>query len=81
MHPYWLTLKNLPPFHSLSLGAGITAASEEEAREILTDKFGREWEAEIVRRIYAADEIEQNHVRPTMGNFLIRGVWFPSGYT
>jgi hypothetical protein len=80
MHPYWPTVENLPQFSELSFGAGITAYSEEEAKKIFAAAFGDELRIADVRVIHAADEIEQNHVRPNMGNFLIRGIWYPHGY-
>jgi hypothetical protein len=80
MRPYWLMFDNLPQFSGLGLGAGITAHSEQEACEIAAANFGNDIEVKSVSTINTADEIEQNHVRPNMGNLLIRGVWFPKGF-
>ena len=80
MRPYWLTFENFPKFSNLGLGAGITAYSEKEACEIAATCFGSDVKVKSVSTISTADEIEQNHVRPNMGNLLIRGVWFPKGF-
>ncbi len=81
MQPYWLTFKNAPKFSGLGFGAGITAYSEDDARDICAKAFGSEHQLKEIRRIQTMDEIEQNHVRPNMGNFFARGVWFPLGFS
>ena len=80
MRPYWLTFANLPKFSELGFGAGITAYSEQEACEIAALNFGSEIKVKSIRPIRTVDEVEQNHVRPNMGNLLVRGVWFPKGF-
>ena len=78
MRFYWLTVEN-PPL-GMGLGAGITACSEDEAKRIFATAFGDAIQIAKVRVIQTVDEIEQNHVRPNMGNLLVRGIWFPLGH-
>jgi hypothetical protein len=80
MRPYWLTIENPPRFSEVVLGVGITAHSEDEAKKLFAKTFGNELRVAEVRVIHSADEIDQNHVRPNMGNFLIRGIWYPRGH-
>jgi hypothetical protein len=80
MHPYWLTIKNPPQFSTVSLGIGITAYSEDDAKKIFSGAFGDDLHVADVRLVHSVDEIEQAHVRPNMGDLLVRGVWFPRGF-
>ena len=80
MRPYWLKIENPQPASGLGLGVGITAYSEDEAKAIFASAFGSDLRLASVQPIAALDEIEQNHVSPNMGNFLIRGIWYPQGF-
>jgi hypothetical protein len=80
MRPHWLTVENPPKFHFLGLGVGITAYSEEEVRKLFAEAFGPGFKVKDVRTIHTMDEIDQGHVRPNMGNHLVRGIWFPLGF-
>ena len=80
MRPYWLTIEDPPRFSAVMLGVGITAYSEDDAKKVFAAAFGDELRVANVRVIHTADEIEQGHVRPNMGNFLNRGIWYPRGY-
>ncbi|MBC7985076.1 MAG: hypothetical protein H7X93_00160 [Sphingomonadaceae bacterium] len=71
MQSYWIDVEG-------SLGVGITACSETDALEIFEAAFGLPaTRASLVR---SADELDQGHVIPNMGNWLKRGIWFPRGH-
>ena len=61
------------------LGYGVTAASQEDAMQLLRDFGYPRWDEEIV----AVDSdvefsaLDQNHVVPNAGPIVVRGVWFP----
>jgi hypothetical protein len=78
MRPYWLDLEKSATPSGTNLGVGITAYSEEDARTIFANKFGSEQIVRVIRVIRTIDDIEQNHVRPNMGNLLVRGIWWPA---
>jgi hypothetical protein len=71
MQPYWIAVDG-------SLGVGITARSEADALGLFQAAFGKA--ATQAKRIGSADELDQGHVVPNMGNWLSRGIWFPRGY-
>lgn len=80
MRPYWIEIRPVPSPTPLNRGAGITARSEADARELFDLAFGQEHQILNVSQIADMSSIEQGHVAPNMGNALIRGVWFPLGY-
>ena len=67
-------------------GYGVTAHDEADAINLLQGHF-RDQKLELDAKTAVASigvindlsEIEQNHVRPNMGNHMRRGVWFPLG--
>jgi hypothetical protein len=72
----------LPP--GMHLGCGITAYDQSDVMQIFADRVHishPDLKIASVRRVLSIDELEQGHVRPNMGNFLIRGIWFPLGYS
>ena len=79
MQSYWVAFERLPHPTVLNLGAGVTARSDEDARQIATSAFP---EAKIVSVTVVDDaaSLNQGHVVPNMGSILVRGVWFPLGY-
>ena len=79
MQSYWVAFERLPLPTVLNMGAGVTARSAEDARQIATAAFP---EARIVSVTVVDDaaSLDQGHVVPNMGNILVRGVWFPLGY-
>lgn len=70
--PFWF--KTSP-----GLGYGVTAASEEEAAQLLSDLgYPRPGEQIIaVLTNVAFGSLDQNHVVPNAGPMVVRGVWFP----
>jgi hypothetical protein len=56
------------PADAIGLLAGYLQYDEKEAKSIF----------DSVGVIEDVAEIEQNHVRPNMGNHLRRGIWFPA---
>jgi hypothetical protein len=77
MRPYWIKVEEQPLPTFLNLGVGITATSEQDARQIFAAKFGDDLPIASVTPIPDIDYLEQSHVRPNMGNWLKRGIWFP----
>jgi hypothetical protein len=73
MQPYWIRIDKC------GLGVGITATSEEDARAL----FQKAWPKDRIASLAPINDmrdIEQNHVAPNMGNWFMRGIWFPMGY-
>ena len=70
--PYWFE-------SSTGLGYGVTAASREEAMDLLRlhgyPRVGEEITSVIAGVEFAA--LDQNHVVPNAGPMPVRGVWFP----
>jgi hypothetical protein len=74
MQPYWIRIDKC------GLGVGITAISEEDARAL----FHKAWPKDCIASLAPINDmrdIEQNHVAPNMGNWFMRGIWFPMGYS
>lgn len=71
--PFWIECDGAP-------GVGITAQWEDDALVLLEKAFGGERRPSHAARIYDATELDQNHVVPNMGNWLKRGVWYPTGF-
>lgn len=80
---YWITFKNPPRFSPLGLGCGVTAESEEAAIELIRHHVFKGDAFEVLNIIenVAIPELDQGHVVPNMGNFFMRGIWWPIGYT
>ncbi len=74
MKPYWITTEGG------ALGIGVTARSEEDAREIVLSIFP----AAVVSRINVLADmrsINPKHAAPNIEpNWMIRGIWFPRGF-
>ncbi|HEV2503365.1 MAG TPA: hypothetical protein VGV39_09825 [Mesorhizobium sp.] len=64
----------------MTLGVGITAYDARDALALLKLRFFAEAEMPVcrIKPIESIEDIEQNHVRPNIGNFLRRGVWYPA---
>ncbi|MER8527532.1 hypothetical protein [Mesorhizobium sp. M0145] len=69
--------------HGFPMGVGITAEDETDAvdlaktRLFASGKFPTAYRIEIIPDL---DTLDQNHVRPNIGHYLRRGIWFPTGY-
>jgi hypothetical protein len=74
LRPFWFPI----PEH---LGIGVTAFDESDAvnlARLAASQLG--WvidPSNVVRDIRFAD-LDQNHVIPNMGVFILRGAWFPN---
>jgi hypothetical protein len=73
MRPFWVTT-------DVGLGVGVTAASEAEALALIFEAFGSERRVKDIRPIADMRELDQGHVVPNMGNWFVRGIWFPLGH-
>jgi hypothetical protein len=64
----------------LAMGCGVTAASRDEAAELLRSELlgGRELPpvAEVIEDVDVS-KLDPNHVLPNAGPPNVRGVWFP----
>jgi hypothetical protein len=80
MRPFWVTFERQRTPTFFNLGVGITAHSEEDARQILGAATEGAPPVEKVTAINDMRDLDQGHVVPNMGNWFRRGVWFPTGY-
>jgi hypothetical protein len=65
------------------LGAGVTASSHEDALRLLRERVFSSCPMPPIKKIVedvSIESLDQNHVRPNMGDPTLRGVWFPLGY-
>lgn len=76
---YWIRLKETD-IGVFPLGIGVTAASREDALDIVSRSLFSGGEVpeigEIIEGVRNSD-LDQNHVVPNCGNQFKRGVWFP----
>ncbi len=86
MNKYWfrfnLTIDQCPPLGTL-LGCGVTAASKDEAIQLLKDRVFNTMQFPDIRECTENIDIhtlDRNHVRPNMGDPERFGIWFPLGY-
>lgn len=80
LHKYWITFDKSTNASFFNLGCGVTAYNEEDALELLRDRFAPEDEipeVAAITEIHALDQLEKNHVMPNISNPVARGVWFP----
>ncbi|MGH6922761.1 MAG: hypothetical protein ACRED5_03230 [Propylenella sp.] len=75
MRPNWIEIDDFP-----YCGVGVTALSEKDALAFLERAYGNSYRIISTKVISDAQELDQNHVVPNMGNMLARGIWFPLGY-
>jgi hypothetical protein len=64
----------------MSLGVGITANSEVDARALFHQALSITYKIVEIQPIEDMQTIDQNHVAPNMENWHKRGIWYPSGY-
>lgn len=79
MKVYWLKFSEPAVSQGLGLGAGITARDPADATALVLGAFG-EVRIASIDLVDDVSSLDEDHVRPNMGNSLIRGVWFPLGY-
>jgi len=80
MHPYWIAFERTPTPTLFNLGYGVTANSEEDARQILAAEVPDAPAILSVSPIKDMRDLDQGHVVPNMSNWFRRGIWFPKGY-
>ncbi len=81
---FWFRFEPLPRPTAINLGCGVTAYSRDDALSLIREHvFGSNDPPPIIDYIedVRLDQIEQNHVRPNIGNIQRRGIWFPQGYS
>ncbi|WP_139093213.1 hypothetical protein [Pararhizobium polonicum] len=80
LHRYWFRFLPSEEASVLNLGCGVTAYSTSDAEQMIHalvfPLFGEREIEKIVEDIDVRS-LEENHVRPNMGNPAARGVWFP----
>jgi hypothetical protein len=81
LQPYWIKLRLIPEPTPLNLGVGVTANSELDARSLLSESIGKDHDILEIRVIEDMAMLDQKHVAPNIGNPLLRGIWFPLGYS
>ena len=79
MRPYWVKLAPQPEPSALNIGVGVTARSEHEARQMVSQAIGGS-EVLSIEPVLDAAELDQSRVVPNMGSLLACGIWFPLGY-
>lgn len=75
MEVVWITFEK--PRSGLGLGVGVTGNDRADTEAIVQEIFGDQKVKEI-KTIQSVEELEEDHVRMNMGNFLRRGVWYPN---
>lgn len=72
---------DLPP--GVRIGCGVTATSEEDALTLLRERVFCSQEIPLPKALIAdvdLSSLDDGHVRQNMGNPVLRGIWFPTGY-
>jgi hypothetical protein len=62
------------------MGCGVTAYDLADARKLLQEQVFSNYGAELIDEVIEDIDIstlDDKHVRPNMGNPVVRGVWFP----
>ena len=82
LHRYWFQFARVLPPDILNTGCGITAYDVDDARKMLDEYVFSVYQSRAVLSVAEDIDIsslEETHVRPNMGNPIIRGIWFPLG--
>ena len=78
LHRYWIKLAPPAPV-GFTLGCGVTAFSEDDARALLQGEFS---ETPPVIATVEADvdvsSLDAKHIIPNMGDCTQRGFWYPN---
>jgi hypothetical protein len=86
LHRFWFEFavdrpQDLPP--GARMGCGVTSPTVEEATALVRERVFGGMDLPPIRRVVSDIDIstlDPGHVRPNMGNPVVRGVWFPPGY-
>lgn len=57
---------------------GITAHNEEDARVQFREAYGEGPEIETLEAVKSVEDLDEGHIRPNMGDFFRRGIWYPA---
>jgi hypothetical protein len=77
---FWFTFESSSIPSILNLGCGVTAYDLPDAQALLQRTVFPAYGDRCVKSITENIDIstlEEKHVRPNMGNPVVRGVWFP----
>ena len=77
---FWFTFTKPARPTILSMGCGVTAYDLADARKLLQEQVFSNYGAELIDEVIEDIDIstlDDKHVRPNMGNPVVRGVWFP----
>jgi hypothetical protein len=77
---FWFVFEGHVDFSILNLGYGITGYDRADAEKMLQEQvfpiFGVRSIDTVIEDIDVS-KLKEKHVRPSMGNPVVRGVWFP----
>ena len=76
MERFWARTRPLAQASPLNLGIGVTARSEADALALIAEHFS-EVQVERIEILDDLATLDERHVRPNMGDHMVRGVWFP----
>lgn len=70
------------PCVEVNFGCGVTGYDRNDAIKILQETIFREAMPSIKQVVENIDisTLDEGHVKPSIGDVYIRGVWFPLGY-
>jgi len=78
LHRYWVKLAPPEPI-AFKLGCGVTAFTEEDAKQLVLSQFGAA--PPVIASIESDVDVsilDAKHVIPNMGDCTQRGIWFPA---
>jgi hypothetical protein len=80
MKMFWIKFESISNPSVFNLGVGVTAISIEDALLVLKaeESLPRTESINSIVRVRSLEELDKNHVLPNIGNYGIRGVWFPA---
>ena len=78
---YWIKFETQAAYEPLIVGCGVTAYNKDDVviliDEVLFKYFDKRQIAEIIPNI-DIQTLEASHIRPNMGNPVVRGIWYPN---
>lgn len=81
---YWFEFKTLDEIKlpvGTKLGCGVTAYDKDDAINMMKKLIFKGWDKipiSLIKENISLDDLEQNHVKPNIGNIMVRGIWFPN---